>query len=71
MTRCQTCGREEIIELLDAKPSPDVPKEGWERDLECIVCYGPDWMPRAMGDLKHSINPELRPLYAEFEAIHA
>ena len=43
---CDCCGRLEHIDLLDAKPDePDNP-EGcdWNR-LECIACYGPNWVP--------------------------
>jgi len=58
---CSKCGVEENIYLLDSKPGPNNPDDF--ETLECIVCYGKDWLPCAIKHLSKSVVPRLRPLY--------
>ena len=65
--RCDACGKDENIALIDAKDDGI----GDFTRFECIACYGPDWEPMAMVYLSQSIRPDLRPLYDAYVAAAA
>lgn len=61
--RCANCGITEHLNLLDSKSSRGDENGDFER-LECIQCYGPDWMPcGGAQDFALSVAPSLKPLY--------
>lgn len=57
---CTRCGIHEHIDLLDGKIDPETEET---IGIECIACYGPGWAPTDLGSFRHSIAPQLAPLY--------
>lgn len=60
---CTCCGRVENIDLLDAG-GEEFGKS--ETDLECIACYGPDWLPLTDITIHQSCCPSLAPIYRQY-----
>lgn len=64
---CTKCGRRENINLLDGG-GPEFGKA--ENALECIACYGREWSPWAVADLKRSVCHGLADLYERYSEAH-
>lgn len=63
LAKCTACGRVENIDLLDAG-GPEFGKS--HNALECIACYGPDWLPAMEITAHASACPDLAPAYRQF-----
>lgn len=61
--RCTCCGRVENIDLLDGGGEAFGKSES---DLECIACYGPDWLPSNADDIHKSCCSSLGPIYRQY-----
>jgi hypothetical protein len=60
IAHCDACGTSEHIHLLDSKPEPGVdPETADYTRLECIACYGPEWLPCAEEHVGLSIRSDL------------